>query len=281
MTHGAKSRLQQNPWHFFRNDSGESIPAFAVMRPTGTIQAFGATVFTCAKPNATSYSFYLINGPGVVRDGQFGQCTYGPDVVVLYDTGSSPALDEDWGPTNGSWKIATAGTGFRIVGVADAVKGIIEVIQVKTAAASTVHWGTLSVVHSPGAEQTITTGSWQTVTFSTGSDSGGVITADAANDKMTLAAYDYYLMALSMTVSASADAVLEVAYGADGAILTGYAIPAFNVNASAGVMPISSVILVQPATSSSTDEITVKAYATTNNVKINSAKFVMVRAALS
>jgi hypothetical protein len=177
---GSISRLQQNAWSPFQNVSGESIPAFAVMRVTGTAVINGMPAITCAKPNATSYNFYVINGPHDVQNGAYGQCTYGPSVVVRYNTGTSPTLDAEWGAVNGSWLLGSGGTGFRVVGVIDSAKfsdgGILEAIQLKSQASEAAEYGfaqkagqTINAGSSDVVLEWDTSGAYGNMTASTGS----------------------------------------------------------------------------------------------------------------
>jgi hypothetical protein len=56
-THHAGGR-----WLAFRNDSGETIPPFAVLRITGVVTIAGRAVLTVSKPNADGGTFYAVNG---------------------------------------------------------------------------------------------------------------------------------------------------------------------------------------------------------------------------
>lgn len=105
----------------FRNDSGETIPAFAVMRVTGATGLGSIPVLTVAKPNTAFQRRYLVNGPLAVS-GASGQNTFGlgtwaeQSAFVLYDDANTPAYGEEWGPSNGSWEIKKYRYGFHILG---------------------------------------------------------------------------------------------------------------------------------------------------------------------
>lgn len=186
--------LEQMQWQYFRNDSGETVPPFAVLRVTGTTVNNSMPAITCAKPNATSYNFYFVNGPFAVRNGKFGQGTYGPHVVARYDTAATPTLDAEWGPQSGSWFLSTAGSGFRIVGEISATKftdsGLLEAIQVpSSAAASQPDW---AVLNQPSI--TISSGTMTTITWSGDFDSGSAdLEADAAAETIELGVNGSYL----------------------------------------------------------------------------------------
>lgn len=194
MTHASDSRLQQNAWNYFKNVSAETIPAFAVMRVTGTIQVEGMTAITCAKPNSSSFSFYVVNGPAAVRAGFFGQCTYGPSLVVRYS--GSPSLDDDLGPTNGSWEISSGGSGFRVVGAINST--ILEAIQVPAASAS----GSQTYAVATFSQAIASNATDEVLEFVT---SGGFgITADSINHKfvaVTPGTYFHFVQVLAKATS--------------------------------------------------------------------------------
>lgn len=105
----------------FRNDSGETIPAFAVMRVLPSVSLGSIPMIAVGKPNSTFKRRYLVNGPFPVS-GASGQNTFGlgtwadQSAYVLYDDANTPAEGEEWGPSNGSWKIKKYRYGFHILG---------------------------------------------------------------------------------------------------------------------------------------------------------------------
>lgn len=102
----------------FRNDSGETIPAYAVMRVTGWVSVYDEIVLTVAKPNSTFNRLYLINGP----DEQTVNHPYGTASKAydheysLYESGTTPATGESWGAQSGSWRLAQHRPGFNVMG---------------------------------------------------------------------------------------------------------------------------------------------------------------------
>lgn len=97
----------------FRNDSGETIPAHAVMRVTDAEEDEDEVVFLAAKPNATRQQIYLVNGDEDVEADGFGWGTFLWHAdYVLYNDANTPAYGEMWGPESGSWKLAKGRTGF-------------------------------------------------------------------------------------------------------------------------------------------------------------------------
>jgi hypothetical protein len=95
-----------------RNDSGEEIPAFAVMQPTAPIASGGRLVFPVVKPGSPEGAsgwprFYLINGKSVIPAGGSGNGTRAkadnPAVVLREDT--DVRYGAHWGAVDGSWKL--------------------------------------------------------------------------------------------------------------------------------------------------------------------------------
>jgi hypothetical protein len=114
----------------FRNDSSETVPAYAVMKMTGTAVVNGAYIFKADKPDTwgSQYSHYL-NGPFDVEDGAYGT-SYIPTCPtwVKYDTGATPAVGEMWGPKNDEWELFQHVGGFQVVST-DTDDGKVLVIQ--------------------------------------------------------------------------------------------------------------------------------------------------------
>ena len=96
-----------------KNNSGEEIPAFAVMRVTGVTDE----VLQVAKPNAASDTKAAVNGPTPIPIGGHGNATYDSPFFVLYDTGDgTPTFGDMWGTESGSWKLRAANDGFCALG---------------------------------------------------------------------------------------------------------------------------------------------------------------------
>jgi hypothetical protein len=113
-------RFTQHPTGIgFRNDAGETIPAFAVMKITGTVTVDEAILWTVEKPGTEFSRFYLVNGPDTVSTNDLygtGSFVDLPD-RVLYDSGDgTPAYGQVWGPYPSSWKLRRHMYGFRILG---------------------------------------------------------------------------------------------------------------------------------------------------------------------
>lgn len=117
----------------FRNDSGETIPGFAVMRITGVIERDGLdSVVLVRKPKTGNYC-YMVNGPLPVAANAYGYGTFDFPAYALFDGQTSgpvgatyaalPVNGEEWGPENNSWKLVKDNPGFRIWGNAYHVSG--------------------------------------------------------------------------------------------------------------------------------------------------------------
>lgn len=102
----------------YRNDSGETIPAYSVIKITNTVKQTNGVYLLKGEKSDTWGSQYrhYINGPVDIADGDMGVC-YVPTspVWVTYDTGNTPAVGEQWGPTDDSWDISQHVGGFEVV----------------------------------------------------------------------------------------------------------------------------------------------------------------------
>jgi hypothetical protein len=101
----------------FRNDYAGEVPAYAVMRVTGTAEVGGKVIPTIDQPNTDFGRLYLVNGKKAVADDGYGVGTWLWDADwVLYDDTDTPAVGESWGPQNGSWELKKYRYGFTIMG---------------------------------------------------------------------------------------------------------------------------------------------------------------------
>jgi len=73
----------------FRNDSGETIPAYGIVRVTGYVEANGRNMVTVTKP-ATSVGSFIVNGREEVLANEYGYGFAGPVVRVTYHSSDSP-----------------------------------------------------------------------------------------------------------------------------------------------------------------------------------------------
>lgn len=104
-------------WCRFRNDSGEEIPAFGIVKITDAeLLEDHRLILLAEKPDGEEGTFYVNGGTAVGID-RFGRCAVpeGP-VWALYDDAETPANGDLWGPVNGSWELGSTGSGFTIIG---------------------------------------------------------------------------------------------------------------------------------------------------------------------
>lgn len=89
----------------FKNDSGETVPAWGVMAVTGIEQYGDRIQYVIDKPDTTFRRMYLVNSSLDVADAEFGIAQPPGMTRVLYDTGATPAALEGWGPKPASWLV--------------------------------------------------------------------------------------------------------------------------------------------------------------------------------
>lgn len=135
----------------FRNDSGETIPAFGVIKISDTVQQQDIYLYKGEKPDpdtTPSHLVFYINGPFDVVDGDEGLC-YVPTsgVWALYDSANTPAVNESWGPAEGSWELSKDGTGFLILSSETSDGKVI--VQSQGGCSSRNEFWQLSVLGSP------------------------------------------------------------------------------------------------------------------------------------
>lgn len=114
----------------FLNGSGETCPAYGVIRIAGIVEAGNALILDGQKPNnfGSQYLHY-INGPKDVPDGKIGRC-YPDDVVTaLYEISeeTTPPFGSIWGPRNDSWSLHRRTGGWTIVGDPDETLEVVAV----------------------------------------------------------------------------------------------------------------------------------------------------------
>lgn len=96
------------------NDSGEDIPAFAVVQLADEHTDGAVNV---VKPTVDGARYVLVNGPAAIPTGGTGQAFASPRVVVAYDvTAGAPVAGDEWGAVSGSWLLGNVMGGFLIFG---------------------------------------------------------------------------------------------------------------------------------------------------------------------
>lgn len=117
----------------FLNASGETAPAYAVMKITDQFAATPTTPFglEIGKPDSDFMALYLVNGPDPVVDNQIGTGFFHmgdmPEQHALYNNAITPLGGESWSPIPGSWLLHKNGPGFAILGGPDGTK--VNVLQ--------------------------------------------------------------------------------------------------------------------------------------------------------
>lgn len=114
-------------WLEFRNDSSDVVPAFGIVRITGSITRRRQTVLKVDQPNTYGSQFlHAVNGPQEVSANKYGLCTLDFPAIALYDDGDgTPAFGEAWGPRDDSWKLRKSTGGFQVVGSPDTEASIV------------------------------------------------------------------------------------------------------------------------------------------------------------
>lgn len=100
----------------FINDSGETIPAFAIIQISEATKLGNKRLQASAqKPDGSDGATHIVNGPVPVEDGKTGHGTIDHFVWVKY-TGGPPAAGDEWGPDD-DWGIESGGGGFLVLNV--------------------------------------------------------------------------------------------------------------------------------------------------------------------
>lgn len=117
----------------FINASGQTIPAYGLVRLTTPTTVDGEQWINVTTVDATYRWRYLVNGPDDV-DGASGARGWGTWVFdtdkILYDTNSTPAEGERWGPKSGEFKLFQHRPGFIVDGRKDSTAGYLWGMQV-------------------------------------------------------------------------------------------------------------------------------------------------------
>jgi hypothetical protein len=111
----------------FRNDSGETIPAYACVQLTGTVEDGGRNLFIADKPIDTSSALvdcFVFNNEYEVPTGEFGTAQCGQIKRAIKT--SSLVLGARVGPKNNDWEIGT-GAFWTYLGSDDVVTDCIRV----------------------------------------------------------------------------------------------------------------------------------------------------------
>lgn len=114
-------------WFNVKNESGEVIPGFSVVRLDDTkVMAPGIHGYKGYKPSTTFGRSYAITCPFASTATGYVMASFSSPMRALYDTGT-PVNGETWGPKPGQWTLSKGYPGFVVLGVIDATKKIMAV----------------------------------------------------------------------------------------------------------------------------------------------------------
>ena len=113
----------QQRWIEFRNDSGQIVPPFGVIKITGSTSSaalgIGRYIFTATRPNSDTVNIFALNSQQSVPVGGYGLCTLSWPAFAAYDQNDGvPGIGTVWGPKSGQFTMAKGNPGFAIAGTA-------------------------------------------------------------------------------------------------------------------------------------------------------------------
>jgi hypothetical protein len=107
----------------FFNNSGETIPAFGVMKvyaesTLSDSQGVTSAIYAVQKPDTTFARLYLVNGSDTVEANAYGTGSFVdlPDRVLYDSADGTPVAGQVWGPYPSSWKLRRHMYGFYVIG---------------------------------------------------------------------------------------------------------------------------------------------------------------------
>ena len=109
-------------WIVYRNDSGETVPPFGLLRLTGTAQVLNQHIVTATKPDSVFCRYYAVNGPASVSNGKMGECTLTPLAIVRTESVSSAGIT--YGAKSGQWGLEPNRPGFFSIGLRTITRGL-------------------------------------------------------------------------------------------------------------------------------------------------------------
>lgn len=107
-----------------RNDAGETIPGFGIVRPTGIVTGpDGQPALSVAKPDRNEGFGLLVAGWQPIPAGAYGVASRARTVWVLYETGEgTPAVGALMGSLEQSYRLSKELRGWAVLAV-DAAAG--------------------------------------------------------------------------------------------------------------------------------------------------------------
>lgn len=110
----------------FYNDTGETVPAGALLEPTGALVA-GNRVMKVRKPTRNSGGGMFVNGRVRVPAGKYGQCQPGtPGALLRVHSSDTVTAADTLGSKSGDWLARKGYTGWRPVGAV--YKGFVQAV---------------------------------------------------------------------------------------------------------------------------------------------------------
>jgi len=139
---------------YFRNDSGETVPAFACMQSSGTVSVGSGTskktYIKMVKPiDVTGEGgphFFNLFRP--VLAGKYGIADDGPELRAL---GTDPGVGKGMDPTVASWTLSSDGSMFRSIGPDLIASGVLKVMREVSAGGTKTIEYTIIAVTTAGA----------------------------------------------------------------------------------------------------------------------------------
>lgn len=105
-----------------KNTGENDCPAYGILRIIDSDRAAGKTYLEVSRPDGTYRQTYLICGPQAIAAGKYGVAYFATQspVWALWDsTTDTPAVGNVFGPKNDTFKLFSAGYGFRVVGTSE------------------------------------------------------------------------------------------------------------------------------------------------------------------
>lgn len=119
-----KDYIGQTPV-YFRNDSGETIPAFSIVQLTGTVDDEGKVYYIAKRPIATANALndlFVVSGSNDIEANGFGVAQEGP--IYRIKTTSTYGVGTRLGPDHTAWT-ATTGIMFSNIGDDEIETGVV------------------------------------------------------------------------------------------------------------------------------------------------------------
>lgn len=119
-------------WFDAKNVSGETIPAHAVVMVTdsGEITDTKEYFLSIDQYDESNDLVFVNSNKSVTSATPFTEISKVYPQLALYNTATTPAVGDEWGPINGSWRLGPDGSGFVILGIVDSTEGIAIVDKV-------------------------------------------------------------------------------------------------------------------------------------------------------